>query len=71
MQLAALPTIGVPSIALQGEADDVVTQDALSGQDRKFAGRFERRVLARVGHNPPREAPRDFAAAILELIGAT
>ena len=70
-QLAAQPGITAPTIALQGEADGVQPAAAFSAQDRLFTGRFERRTLARVGHNPPREAPRDVAAAILELIGAT
>jgi len=70
-QLAAQPGITPPTIALQGEADGVQPAAAFSAQDRLFTGRFERRTLARVGHNPPREAPRDVAAAILELIGAT
>ena len=70
-QLAAQPNITVPAIALQGEADGVQPPAAFSSQDRLFTGRFERRTLPRVGHNPPREAPRDVAAAILELIGAT
>ena len=70
-QLAAQPGITAPTVALQGEADGVQPAAAFSAQDRLFTGRFERRTLARVGHNPPREAPRDVAAAILELIGAT
>jgi pimeloyl-ACP methyl ester carboxylesterase len=69
-QLAAQPNIAVPTIALQGEADGVQPSVAFAGQDRKFTGRFERRLLARVGHNPPREAPEEFAGAILELIAA-
>ncbi len=70
-QLAAQPKIVVPAIALQGEADGVGPPGSYDGHDGKFTGRFERRALPRVGHNPPREAPRDVAAAILELIGAT
>ena len=31
-------------------------------------GRFMRRVLPGVGHNPPQEAPQAFADAVLELI---
>lgn len=67
-QLTAQPPITVPTIALQGEADGVQPPAAFTPQDRKFTGQFERRTLPRVGHNPPCEAPREFAGAILELI---
>jgi pimeloyl-ACP methyl ester carboxylesterase len=67
--LTAQPAIGVPAIALQGGADGVVPPHSLSNLDKKFGGRFQRRLLQRIGHNPPREAPREFASAILELIG--
>ena len=70
-QLAAQPVIAVPTVALQGEADGVQPPAAFAAQDAKFTGRFERRVLPRVGHNPPAEAPAEFAAALLELIVAT
>ena len=70
-QLAMQPEITVPTIALQGEVDGVQPPAAFAGQDRKFTGRFERRLLPRVGHNPPQEAPQEFAGAILELMAAT
>ncbi len=70
-QLAMQPEITVPTIALQGEVDGVQPPAAFVGQDRKFTGRFERRLLPRVGHNPPQEAPQEFAGAILELMAAT
>jgi pimeloyl-ACP methyl ester carboxylesterase len=70
-QLAAQPKISVPTIALQGEIDGVQPPTAFAGQDRRFAGQFERRVLPRVGHNPPQEAPEEFTRAILELMAAT
>ena len=69
-QLAAQPVIAVPTVALQGETDGVQPPAAFAAQDRKFTGRFERRVLPRVGHNPPQEAPAEFARAILELMAA-
>jgi pimeloyl-ACP methyl ester carboxylesterase len=34
----------------------------------RFTGRFERRVVPRVGHNVPQEAPDVFAAAVLSLL---
>ena len=68
-QLAAQPAITVPTIALQGAVDGVQPPAAFAGQDTRFIGRFERRLLAGVGHNPPQEAPEVFAAAVLELVG--
>ena len=59
-QLAMQPEITVPTIALQGEVDGVQPPAAFAGQDRKFTGRFERRLLPRVGHNPPQEAPQEL-----------
>ena len=70
-RLAAQPAITLPTIALQGEADGVQPPAAFAAQDRKFTGRFERRLLPGVGHNPPQEAPVEFARAILELLAAT
>ena len=32
-----------------------------------FTGHYQRRVFEDVGHNPPQEAPRAFAEAVLEL----
>ena len=70
-RLAAQPRIAVPTIALQGEADGV-GPPALSEQHGKFfTGPYQRRVLPRIGHNPPQEAPREFADGLLELLGAT
>jgi pimeloyl-ACP methyl ester carboxylesterase len=37
---------------------------------RYFTGPFERRVLPRVGHNPPQEAPQAVADAVIALLRA-
>lgn len=63
-RLASLPAISVPAVALYG-ADDGVTP--MADHARFFKGRYERRVLAGVGHNLPQEAPHEFAAAVLSL----
>jgi pimeloyl-ACP methyl ester carboxylesterase len=68
-RLAGQPQIAAPTIALQGEADGVGPPQSSEHHARFFSGPFERRVLPRIGHNPPREAPQTFAAAILELVG--
>lgn len=66
-KLAARPKITVPTIALQGEADGVAPAQAFDPHAGLFAGPYQRRLLPEVGHNPPQEAPRAFADAILEL----
>jgi pimeloyl-ACP methyl ester carboxylesterase len=70
-QLAVRPKIAVPTIALQGEADGVGPPSTSASHAAFFTGRYERRLLPRVGHNPPREAPQAVADALLELIRAT
>jgi pimeloyl-ACP methyl ester carboxylesterase len=62
-RLAAQPKITVPAIALQGEADGVLGPELSQGH-----ARYERRVLPRIGHNPPQEAPGAFADAVLALL---
>jgi len=69
-RLAAQPKIAVPTIALQGEADGVHPPESSEKHAAFFTGPYQRRVLPRIGHNPPREAPQDVADAIVELMGA-
>ncbi len=70
-QLASQPKISVPAIILQGEADGVQPAEASEKQVSFFTGPVQRRLLPKVGHNPPREAPQAVADAILELIRDT
>ncbi len=66
-KLAAAPDIPVPTINLHGLADGV---HPAPGKDRdalKFTGNYERRLIEKVGHNIPQEAPAAFADAIVEL----
>jgi pimeloyl-ACP methyl ester carboxylesterase len=67
-RLAGLPKIAVPTIALQGEADGVLPPETSQDHAAFFSGPYQRRVLPRIGHNPPQEAPQSFAGAILELM---
>ena len=66
-RLAALPRIGVPTIVIHGAVDDVNPVANSKGHHRYFTGPYERRVFDNVGHNPPQEAPQDFAEAVLAL----
>lgn len=64
-RLAQLPPITVPAIDLHGLADGVNPPGPKASP--RFTGRFERRLLPGVGHNPPQEAPASFARALLDL----
>jgi pimeloyl-ACP methyl ester carboxylesterase len=66
-RLAGRPKIAVPTIALQGEADGIMPPRGSEQHAAFFSGPYERRVLPRVGHNPPQEAPSVFAQTVLEL----
>jgi len=65
-RLAAQPTIGVPTIAFDGEGDGVAPAGGSARHARHFTGAYEVRVLPVVGHNLPQEAPHAFAEAVLE-----
>jgi len=66
-KLAAQPRIGVPTIALDGDADGVMQSDGSARHARHFSAAYERRVLPDVGHDVPQEAPQAFAQAVLAL----
>jgi pimeloyl-ACP methyl ester carboxylesterase len=70
-RLAAQPKINVPTIVLHGETDGIQPPPASESHGRFFSGPYERRVLAKVGHNPPQEASQAVAEAILQLTRAT
>lgn len=66
-RLAQQPKIGVPTIVIHGDADDVGPSRTSEGHHRFFTGPYERRVFAGIGHNPPQEAPGPFADAVLAV----
>jgi pimeloyl-ACP methyl ester carboxylesterase len=70
-QLANRPPIAVPTIVLQGGGDGVVVATQADTQARFFTGPYRRRLIPVVGHNLPQEAPKETAAAILELLRST
>lgn len=68
-RIAAAPTIAVPTITLEGDANGAPHPDA-SSYARKFSGRYSHRVInGGVGHNLPQEAPQELAKAVLEVDG--
>ena len=68
-RLAQAPTITVPTITLEGDANGAPHPEA-SAYAGKFAGRYTHRVITGgVGHNLPQEAPQAFAQAIVDVDG--
>jgi pimeloyl-ACP methyl ester carboxylesterase len=67
-RLAAQPKITVAAIALHGEASGIQPPQASETHKRHFTGPYQRRVLPRIGHNLPQEAPDAVADAILALV---
>jgi len=66
-RLVPQPAIGVPVVALHGDANGVLPSQARDPR-RRFAATYRRQVLPQIGHNVPQEAPRQFAQAILSLL---
>jgi pimeloyl-ACP methyl ester carboxylesterase len=69
-RLAAQPAIAVPSIVLHGASSGIQPPAGSEAHGRLFAGPYQRRVLPKIGHNLPQEAPLVVADAVLELAGA-
>ena len=68
-RLAAQPAITVPTIVLHGASSGIQPPAGSEAHARHFTGPYQRRVLPRIGHNLPQEAPLAVADAVLELIG--
>src|SRR5215468_2336098 len=66
-QLAERPPITVPTIVLQGDGDGIAAGRGSAAQSRFFAGPYHYRVIPVIGHDVPQEAPKETAAALLEL----
>jgi pimeloyl-ACP methyl ester carboxylesterase len=66
-RLAESPTIGVPTITMEGDANGAPHPDP-AAYARMFTGRYSHRnITGGIGHNLPQEAPRAFAQAILDV----
>ncbi len=66
-QLAQGPSIAVPTITLEGDANGAPHPDPRV-YARKFIARYSHRLIAGgVGHNLPQEAPEAFAQAVMEV----
>src|SRR5581483_5854077 len=72
-RLAGAPTIAVPTITLEGDANGAPHPEP-AAYAKKFTGRYAHRLVkGGIGHNLPQEAPRAFAEAVIEAdrYGAT
>ena len=66
-RLAMAPTIGVPTITLEGDANGAAHPDP-SAYAKKFTGKYQHRnITGGIGHNLPQEAPKAFADAIVDV----
>jgi pimeloyl-ACP methyl ester carboxylesterase len=65
-KLAVGPTINVPTITLEGDANGAPHPEPAT-YAKKFAGKYTHRLLkGGIGHNVPQEAPHDFAQAVID-----
>jgi pimeloyl-ACP methyl ester carboxylesterase len=65
-RLAQAPTINVPTITMEGDANGAPHPDTKS-YTKKFSGKYQHRVITGgIGHNLPQEAPKAFAQAVID-----
>ncbi|AMM18492.1 alpha/beta hydrolase (plasmid) [Burkholderia sp. PAMC 28687] len=66
-RLALAPTISVPTITMEGDANAAPHPDP-SVYAKKFTAKYaHRNISGGVGHNLPQEAPKAFADAIIDV----
>jgi pimeloyl-ACP methyl ester carboxylesterase len=66
-RLANGPVITVPTITLEGDANGA-PHPSPSAYAKNFSGKYAHRTIkGGIGHNLPQEAPRAFAAAIIDV----
>jgi len=63
-----LPSIHVPTLLIQGEADQYGTLAQIDCAERLIAGPVERLVLTGCGHSPQRDQPEKTIAAIARFV---
>jgi pimeloyl-ACP methyl ester carboxylesterase len=65
-KLATFPSIAVPTITLEGDANGAPHPPA-EAYAKRFTGKYEYRLIdGGVGHNLPQEAPQAFAQAVID-----
>lgn len=66
-KLATFPSIGVPTIALEGDANGAPHPPA-EAYAKRYTGKYQYRLIeGGVGHNLPQEAPQAFVQAIVDV----
>jgi len=66
-QLAAFPSIEVPTITMEGDANGAPHPEP-SAYAKRFSGKYEHRLVSGgIGHNLPQEAPQAFAQAVVDV----
>jgi pimeloyl-ACP methyl ester carboxylesterase len=66
-KIATFPTIAVPTITLEGDANGAPHAEP-STYAKKYAGKYEHRnITGGIGHNLPQEAPEAFAKATIDV----
>jgi pimeloyl-ACP methyl ester carboxylesterase len=69
-RLAEFPTISIPAITLEGDANGAPHPDP-AAYAKKFSGKYEHRLITGgIGHNLPQEAPQAFARAVVDVARA-
>ncbi|MFV3288454.1 alpha/beta fold hydrolase [Pseudomonas sp. NY11955] len=65
-KLASFPSIAVPTITLEGDANGAPHPPA-EAYAQRFTGKYEYRLISGgIGHNLPQEAPQAFAQAVVD-----
>ncbi|MDX8467407.1 alpha/beta hydrolase [Mesorhizobium sp. VK23B] len=65
-KLATFPSIGVPTVTIEGDANGAPHPDP-AAYAKRFTGKYEHRLFTGgIGHNPPQEAPEQFAKAVID-----
>jgi pimeloyl-ACP methyl ester carboxylesterase len=66
-RLAQLPSITVPTITMEGDANGAPHPEPAS-YAKRFSGKYKHELISGgIGHNLPQEAPRAFADAVIEV----
>ncbi|GGJ67241.1 alpha/beta fold hydrolase [Streptomyces brasiliensis] len=65
-QLAAQPSISVPTVTLDPALDPFTPAGDGTTYRQHFTGPYQHRTIANIGHNLPQEAPSVFAQAVVD-----
>jgi pimeloyl-ACP methyl ester carboxylesterase len=66
-RLAMAPTISVPTITMEGDANGAPHPEP-AAYAKKFTGKYQHRNIdGGIGHNLPQEAPKAFADAVIDV----